>query len=63
MPRILDKAVERIKARGASGNPYAIAVSTLQKSGSLKKGSLEPTKQGTLRGSKSEAWRKAHPPK
>lgn len=64
MPKILDEAVKRIKARGAStSSAYAMATSALQKSGSLKKGSNKPTRQGVERGSKSEAWRRAHPPK
>lgn len=63
MPKILDRAVSKIKARGGVDNPYAVAVSAMQKAGNLKKGSLKATKQGTLRGSKSEAWRQAHPPK
>jgi len=63
MPKILDEAVKRIKAKGGAVNPYAAAVSTLQKSGSLKKGTLKPTKQGVARGQMTRAEREAHPPR
>ena len=64
MPRILDEAVKRIKAKGAStSSAYAMATSALQKSGSLEKGTNKPTAQGKMRGSKSQAWRQAHPPR
>jgi hypothetical protein len=63
MPRLLDKAVQRIKAAGSAKNPWAAAVASQQKAGNLKKGTLQATKQGQMRGSKSEAWRQAHPPK
>jgi hypothetical protein len=62
MPKILDEAVQKIKAKGGAVNPYAAAVSTLQKSGSLKKGTLEPTKQGVARGQMSSKQRQANPP-
>ena len=39
MPKILDAAVKRIKAKGAStSSAYAMATSTLQKAGELKIG-------------------------
>jgi len=63
MPKILDKAVSKIKARGGVDNPYAVAVSAMQRAGNLKRGSLKATKQGAMRGAKSEAWRETHPPK
>ena len=64
MPKILDEAVKRIKRKGVStSSAYAMATSALQKSGSLKKRSNKPTAQGVMRGSKSEAWRRRHPPK
>ena len=63
MPKILDRAVDKIRARGHVDNPYAVAVSAMQKAGNLKKGTATATKQGTLRGSRSEAWRRSHPPK
>ena len=63
LPAIMEKAVKRIKQASPDVNPYAVASSTLQKSGSLKKGSNKPTAQGKTRGAKSRAWRHAHPPK
>jgi hypothetical protein len=62
LPAIMETAVKRIKQSSPGVNPYAVASSTLQKSGSLKKGSNKPTKQGVMRGAKSQAWRRAHPP-
>ena len=50
MPKILDKAVEKIKAQSPGVNPYAVATASLQKAGDLKKGTQEPTKQGVERG-------------
>lgn len=50
MPGLLDKAVSRIKAGGKSAkSAYPIAVAALQKSGSLKKGSIKPTAKGVKR--------------
>jgi hypothetical protein len=63
VPRILDKAVKKIAARGAVDNPYAVAVSSLQKAGDLKKGSLKATKKGTRRGAMTEAQRQRTPPR
>lgn len=64
MPKILDEAVKQIRRKGVStSSAYAMATSALQKSGSLKKGSNKPTAQGLMRGAKSEAWRRSHPPK
>jgi hypothetical protein len=63
MPKILDRAVKEIKARGGVSNPWAVGVSAMQKAGNLKPGSLKATKQGAERGAKSQAWRRAHPPK
>lgn len=57
MPKILDEAVKKIKAKGGAVNPYAAAVSTLQKSGSLKKGSLTATAKGIKRGKMTQAQR------
>jgi hypothetical protein len=43
MPAILDRLVSQLKAKGHSQkSAYAIAVSQLQKSGNLKKGSKRP---------------------
>ena len=50
MPGLLDKAVKAVKASGASTkSAYPIAVAALQKSGSLKPGSLKPTAKGVKR--------------
>jgi hypothetical protein len=63
MPPILDKAVSRIKARGASAkSAWPIAVASLQKAGDLKKGSVKPTPKGTARGKMSQKQRQANPP-
>ena len=61
LPSIMEKAVKRIKQSSPGVNPYAVASATLQKSGSLKKGSNTATAKGKTRGAKSRAWRKAHP--
>ena len=57
MPKILDRAVTRIKGRGGVSNPYAVAVSAMQKAGNLKKGTLQATKQGIRRGAMTPAQR------
>ena len=57
MPKILDRAVSKIKAKGHVDNPWAVAVSAMQKSGNLKKGSLQATKKGIRRGDMTEAQR------
>ena len=62
MPKILDRAVSKIKARGHVDNPYAVAVAAMQKAGNLKKGSLKATKQGTKRGAMTQAQRHRTPP-
>jgi hypothetical protein len=58
----MEKAVLKIKKASPDVNPYAVASSTLQASGSLKKGTNEATKAGVKRGRKSSAWREQHPP-
>jgi len=63
MPKILERAVAKIKAAGSAKNPWAAAVASQQKAGNLKKGTVTATKQGAMRGAKSAAWRQAHPPK
>jgi len=51
MPKILDRLVKQLMDQGKTrSQAYAIAVSSLQKSGNLKKGSTEPTKKGIVRG-------------
>jgi len=58
MPKILDRLVKQLKAKGKSKDAaYAIATSALQKSGNLKKGSTEPTAKGIRRGNMTAAER------
>lgn len=58
MPKILDRLVSQLKANGMDEKKaYAVAVSQLQKSGNLKKGSLESTAKGTRRGKMTPAQR------
>jgi hypothetical protein len=60
MPKILDRAVSRIKARGVKeSSAYPIAVASLQKTGDLKKGSLAATAKGTKRGAMTAKQRAA----
>ena len=62
MPKILEAAVKRIKAKGASiSSAYAMATSTLQKAGELRKGSNKPTAKGLKRGQMTQAQRHKHP--
>jgi hypothetical protein len=61
MPKILDEAVKAIKKSSPGVNPWAVATSTLQKSGSLKKGSNKPTSKGIARGKMSRKQRHANP--
>jgi hypothetical protein len=61
LPPIMEKAVKRIKTNSPGVNPYAVASSVLQKSGSLKRGTNTATAKGKARGAKSRAWRHAHP--
>jgi len=63
MPGLLDKAVERIRSRGVSAkSAWPIAVSSLQKSGSIKPGTLKATKQGVQRNRMTRAQREKSPP-
>lgn len=58
MPKILDRLVSQLKANGMSEKQaYSVAVSQLQKSGNLKKGSTEATKKGEARGEMTPAER------
>lgn len=60
MPVLLDKAVKKIRAKGASkSSAFAIATSALQKAGDLKKGSNKPTAKGVKRGTMTAAQRAA----
>lgn len=58
MPAILDRLVKQLQAKGHDKkSAYAIATSSLQKSGNLKKGSNEATAKGTKRGKMTPAAR------
>jgi len=50
MPKILDRLVKQLKAKGNVDNPYAVAVSAMQRAGNLKPGTTQATKQGIRRG-------------
>jgi len=50
MPKILDRLVRQLKAKGDVSNPYAVAVSAMKKAGNLKKGTTQATNQGIRRG-------------
>jgi hypothetical protein len=57
-PKILTRMIKQLEDKGMDpGKAHAIAVSQLQKSGNLKKGSTEPTKKGIARGNMSPAER------
>jgi hypothetical protein len=56
MPKILDRVVRQLKAKGVA-NPYAVGVSAMQKAGNLKAGTLQATKQGIRRGNMTPAAR------
>ena len=60
MPKILDKAVQKIKGRGVpTKSAWPIAVASLQKAGDIKKGGLSATAKGTRRGQMTSAQRAA----
>ena len=60
MPRILDRAVQKIAARGVpKSSAWPIAVNALQKAGDLKKGHLTATRKGARRGAMTAAERVA----
>jgi 3-oxoacyl-[acyl-carrier-protein] synthase III len=60
MPKILDKAVQKIRARGVkTSSAYPIAVASLQKAGDLKPGTLAATAKGTKLGAMSAKQRAA----
>jgi len=58
MPAILERLVSQLQAKGKSkSQAYAIATSTLQKAGDLKKGSQKATPKGAKRGKMTPAAR------
>lgn len=58
MPKILERLVSQLRAKGKSkSSAYAIATSTLQKSGNLKKGTTKATAKGTRRGNMTPSER------
>lgn len=58
MPKILDRLVKQLMAKGKSKQAaYAIAISALQKSGNLKKGTQKATAKGKRRGAMTPAQR------
>tara|TARA_R100001086_G_scaffold185753_1_gene104074 strand:+ start:766 stop:984 length:219 start_codon:yes stop_codon:yes gene_type:complete len=51
MPAILDRLVKQLKAKGYSSKAaWAIAVSKLQKSKNLVRGTMKATRKGIIRG-------------
>lgn len=62
MPKILEDAVKQIKKSSPGVNPWAVATSTLQKAGELKKGTNKATAKGKARGEMSRAERHAKKP-
>lgn len=58
MPAILERLVSQLKAKGYNDRAaHAIAVSSLQKSGNLKKGTEEATAKGVRRGNMTPGQR------
>lgn len=58
MPKILDRLVRQLLAKGMSeSQAYAIAVKKQQEAGNLQKGSTKPTKKGIKRGNMTPAER------
>ena len=58
MPKILDRLVSQLKAKGHDkSSAYAIATKALQRSGNLKKGTQEATPKGERRGDMSPGER------
>jgi hypothetical protein len=57
MPKILEDAVKAIKKSSPGVNPWAVATSTLQKAGELKKGTNKATAKGEKRGEMTRAQR------
>lgn len=58
MPKILERLVKQLKAKGVSkASAYAIATKSLQKAGDLAPGSQRATSKGTRRGKMTPAAR------
>jgi hypothetical protein len=57
MPKILEDAVKAIKKSSPGVNPWAVATSSLQKAGDLKKGTNKATQKGKERGEMTRAQR------
>jgi len=58
MPAILDRLISQLKAKGKSAKAArAIAISALQKSGNLKKGTAKATNKGKRRGAMTPGQR------
>ena len=58
MGKLLDRLVNQLTSNGMSkSKAYAVAVSKLQKSGNLKKGSTKATAKGKKRGSMTPGQR------
>lgn len=58
MPKILDEAVKELIKKGMpKSQAYAIATASLQKSGSLKKGTRTATSKGLKRGKMTKKQR------
>lgn len=58
MPKILDRAVRQLQAKGKDkSTAYAIATSTLQKTGSMKEGTQKLTAKGKKRQAMGAAGR------
>ena len=63
MPGLLDRAVNQIRKTGKpASSAWPIAVAAMQKAGNLKKGSLQPTKQGIARNKMTQKQRQQNPP-
>ena len=58
MPKILDRLVGQLEAKGKpKGQAFAIATAALQRSGNLKKGTQQATAKGVKRGAMTPAER------
>ena len=58
MPKLLDRAVSQLQAKGMSkSQAFAIATKSLQKAGDLKPGTRTATAKGTKRGEMTPAAR------